>query len=120
MIEDVGFRLKRLRQAYGLKQSDIAAKANIAQSTYAVIEARGSLTFAHFQQIALAYSLTLTEFIDVLENEKYYSPKDREKICELEKEVKELKQRLLNLDVNKLKDELINLDSKEHNRLKNL
>jgi len=58
-------RIKELRKMNNFTQDELSYKANIARSTLGNIEtAQNDITFSKLNQIAKAFNLTLSEFLD--------------------------------------------------------
>ena len=65
LLEKLAKRIKELRKVNGLTQDDLAFKAGIGRSTLGNIEtAQNDVTLTKVNQIANAFSLTLSEFLN--------------------------------------------------------
>ena len=65
LLQKLAKRIKELRKSNGFTQDDLAFKAGIARSTLGNIEtAQNDVTFTKINQIAKAFDLTLSEFLN--------------------------------------------------------
>ena len=65
LLENLAFRIKELRKINNITQDELSFKANIARSTLGNIEtAQNDVTFTKVNQIAKAFNLSLSEFLN--------------------------------------------------------
>ena len=65
LLRKLANRIKELRKKYNYTQDDLAYHAKIARSTLGNIEtAQNDVTFSKVNQIAKAFKMTLTEFLN--------------------------------------------------------
>lgn len=65
LLRKLANRIKELRKANGYTQDDLSACANIARSTIGNIEtASNDITFSKLNQLATAFNMTLSEFLN--------------------------------------------------------
>ena len=65
LLEKLAARIKELRKLNGLTQDDLSARSNIARSTLGNVEtASNDITFSKVNQIAKAFNLSLSEFLN--------------------------------------------------------
>lgn len=66
---ELATRIRKIRQAYGFTQADIAYKINISPQAYGKIERNAARTkFETFQKIAIALGVDLVFLLDVKSN----------------------------------------------------
>lgn len=66
---ELATRIRKIRQAYGFTQADIAYKINISPQAYGKIERNAARTkFETFQKIATALGVDLVFLLDVKSN----------------------------------------------------
>ena len=64
LLEKLANRIKELRKIKNITQDELAFRANIARSTLGNIEtAQNDVTFSKLNQIALAFEMSLSEFL---------------------------------------------------------
>lgn len=64
LLEKLANRIKELRKIKNITQDELAFRANIARSTLGNIEtAQNDITFSKLNQIALAFEMSLSEFL---------------------------------------------------------
>lgn len=65
LLEKLANRIKELRKLKGFTQDELAYRANIARSTLGNVEAaKNDITFTKINQIAEAFEMTLSEFLN--------------------------------------------------------
>ena len=65
LLEKLALRIKELRKIHNFTQDELAFKANIGRSTLGNIEtAQNDVTFSKVYQIAKAFNLSLSEFLN--------------------------------------------------------
>lgn len=65
LLKNLAKRIKELRKQKGFTQDDLAFRAKIARSTLGNIEtAQNDVTFTKVNQIAKAFELSLSEFLN--------------------------------------------------------
>ncbi|MBO6086895.1 helix-turn-helix transcriptional regulator [bacterium] len=65
LLEKLAKRIKELRKLHKFTQDDLSFKTNIARSTLGNIEtAQNDITFTKLNQIAEAFDMTLSEFLN--------------------------------------------------------
>lgn len=65
LLEKLAKRIKELRKLNKFTQDDLSFKTNIARSTLGNIEtAQNDVTFTKLNQIAKAFDMTLSEFLN--------------------------------------------------------
>lgn len=65
LLEKLAKRIKDLRKAHGFTQDELAFRANIERSTLGNIEtAQNDVTLTKLNQIAKAFDLTLSDFLN--------------------------------------------------------
>lgn len=64
LLKKLANRIKELRKIKNFTQDELAFRANIARSTLGNIEtAQNDVTFSKLNQIALAFEMSLSEFL---------------------------------------------------------
>ena len=65
LLEKLAKRIKELRKEYGYTQDDLSFKSGIERSTLGNIETvQNDITFSKVNKIALAFNLSLSEFLN--------------------------------------------------------
>ncbi|MDH5488591.1 MAG: cupin domain-containing protein [Rhodospirillaceae bacterium] len=79
MEDDIGTRLKALRNMYGLSQREVAKRAGVTNSTISLIEQnRVSPSIDSMKKVLDSFSMSLIDFLtmDMESNEKIFFEKD--------------------------------------------
>ena len=65
LLEKLANRIKELRKVKNFTQDELAFRSNIARSTLGNIEtAQNDITFSKLNRIALAFEISLSEFLN--------------------------------------------------------
>lgn len=65
LLKKLAKRIKELRKEYGYTQDDLSFKSGIERSTLGNIETvQNDVTFSKVNKIALAFNLSLSEFLN--------------------------------------------------------